>query len=96
MTRTSQLIYALSFIIASTGFLLSWWPLCAAGILIAALSGRWLFAALVGILIDTAWGAPQGVLHYLYFPFTLLALLAALGYYFLSGYFLDRTPPDTL
>ncbi len=96
MSRSSRLIYALSFIIAVAGLLLPLWPLCVAGILIAALSGRWLFAAFVGLLIDIAWGAPAGMLHYLYFPFTALALLGALAHWFFAGYFLDRTPTDTL
>ena len=87
MTRISRLIYALSFIIASAGLFVPLWPLCVAGILIAAL---------MGMLIDVAWGTPAGILHYLYFPFTLLALVAGLAHYVMSGYFLDRTPPDTL
>lgn len=96
MNRSSRLIYALVFAIAGAGFLLPLWPLCVLGILIASLSGRWLFGAVIGLLIDIAWGPPVGVLHYLYFPFTLLAVVSGLLYIVLSGYFLDRTPPDTL
>jgi len=96
MSTSSRLIYVLSFIIAAAGFLWSLWPVCIIGILIAALSGRWIFAVAVGILIDSAWGPPAGILHYLFFPFTALALVGALAYWFLSGYFLDRTPTDTL
>jgi cell shape-determining protein MreD len=96
MTRTSRVLYALSFIIAAAGFLLPLWPLCVVGILIAALSGRWIFAFVLGLLIDVAWGVPVGILHFLYFPFTLLALVGALIYYFSKNYFLDRTPTDTL
>ncbi len=96
MTKSSRLLYSSSFIITAPGFLWPLWPLCVVGILIAAFSGRWFFATLVGLLIDIAWGAPAGVLQYVYFPFTALALLGALAYWFFSGYFLDRTPPGTL
>lgn len=96
MSRSSQLVYALSFVIAASGFLLPLWPLCIVGILIAALSGRWVFAILTGLLIDLAWGAPQGALHYVYMPFMLVAVGAALARYFFAGYFLDRSPSDTL
>jgi len=96
MSRSSQLIYALSFVIAASGFFLPFWPLCIAGILIAALSGRWIFAIFTGLLIDLAWGVPQGMLHYVYVPFMLVAIVAALVRYFFAGYFLDRSPSDTL
>lgn len=96
MSRTNQLIYALSFVIAAGGFFLPFWPLCIVGILIAALSGRWIFAILTGLLIDLAWGAPQGVWALVYAPFTLVAVVAALARHALAGYFLDRSPSDTL
>jgi len=96
MSRSSQLIYALSFVIAASGFFLPFWPLCIVGILIAALSGRWVFAILTGLLIDLAWGAPQGVLALVYVPFTLVGVAAALLRHFFAGYFLDRSPSDTL
>ena len=96
MNRTSRLIYAESFVIVGAGFLVPLWPLCACGILLAALSGRWVFATAEGLLIDIAWGAPGGLLHYVYFPFTVVALVAALMYMAFSSYFVDRTPTDTL
>ena len=92
----SKLIYACAFVLVGMGFLLPLWPLCAAGILLAALTGRYFFALLLGVLLDVAWGPPAGILHYLYLPFVLLALVASLLRYFFAGYFLDRTPPDTL
>lgn len=89
-------IYSFSFVLAGAGFLLPFWPLSVAGILLAALAGRWIFAVCVGLLLDVAWGMPTGVLHYLLLPFTFLALLAALGRYLFAGYFLDRGGTDTL
>ena len=96
MNKSSRLIWALTFIITAAGLFLPLWPLVVLGILIASLSGHWFFGAIMGILVDLAWGAPAGVLHYLYFPFTLEALMGGVAHTLLSGYFLDRTPPDTL
>jgi len=96
MSRSSLTVYALSFIIMAAGVLLPLWPLSVVGILIAALSGRWIFAILMALLIDLALGVPQGTLHVLYVPFTILAVVASLLRYFLSGYFLDRSGSDTI
>ena len=89
-------LYSICFILAAAGFLLPLWPLSVAGVVLASLSGRWIFAVCVGLLLDIAWGAPLGVLHYIYLPFTALALVLALVRYFFAGYFLDRSHPDTL
>ncbi len=96
MNLASRYIYALTFAIAATGFLLPFWPLCVVGILIAALSGRYVFAIVVALLIDVGSGVPQGILHYLFVPFTLLSIVAALVRAFAISYFLDKTPPSTL
>ncbi len=96
MSTSTRLIYSLAFVIAAAGFFLPFWPLIVLGVVVAALSGRWIFAMLMALLIDVALGPPHGVLHMLYVPFTLLALLCALAHYFLSGYFLDRGSPDRL
>jgi hypothetical protein len=96
MTKTSRWIYATTFLLAAAGALLPFWPLCVAGILIAAFSGRWLFAVGMALLVDVAWGAPTGMLHFLYFPFTLLALLGAAVRVWGSRYFLDRNIQEKL
>lgn len=96
MNLASRYIYALSFAIAATGFLLPFWPLCLVGVLIAALSGRYFFAILIALLIDVGSGAPSGILHYLYVPYTALAVAASLARLLGIQYFLDKTPPDTL
>lgn len=67
-------ILACSFAAAAAGFLLPFWPLSVAGILVAALSGRWLFAIAAGALFDVAYGAPTGTAHLLFFPLVLVAL----------------------
>jgi len=65
------------------------------GILLAALSGRWLTAVLIGVLLDVAWGAPVGRLHFLYVPFTILAVALSLCRAVIAGYIRPR-PPETL
>lgn len=96
MNIASRYIYALTFAITATGFLLPFWPLCVAGILIATLSGRYVFGIILALLIDVGAGVPTGILHYLFVPFTILAIAAALVRVFVVSYFLDKTPPDTL
>jgi hypothetical protein len=91
----SRWILALSFAFAAAGFLLPLWPLSLAGIVLAALSGRWFFAILFGLLLDIAYGAPIGRWHFLYFPFTLTALLGDGVYYYLLKY-VRKSPQDTL
>lgn len=96
MTVSSRYIYAIAFAIAAVGFLLPFWPLCVIGVLIAALSGRYFFAIPMALLLDLGSGVPTGWLHYLFVPFTVLAVAASLLRVFGSAYFLDKTPPDTL
>ncbi len=87
MSNSASLwILALSFVLAALGFLLPLWPLSLFGIAIAALSGRWISAVVIGLLLDIAYGAPIGRLHFLYFPFTIFALLVALVRYYVESY----------
>lgn len=92
----SRWIYAVSFALGAAGFLMPFWPLSLMGIVLATLSGRWIFGLLMALLLDLAWGAPFGLAAYLYFPFTVAALVAAIARYFSASYFLERSTPDTL
>ncbi len=65
MTQNTRWIYAVSFALAAAGFLMPLWPLSVLGLLLAALSGRWLFAIAMGLLLDIGWGPPGGLLHYI-------------------------------
>ncbi len=87
MSNSASLtILALSFAIAAAGFLLPFWPLGLFGVAIAALSGHWIGAVIIGLLLDLAYGTPLGRLHALYFPFTIFALLVALVRYYVAAY----------
>jgi hypothetical protein len=96
MTQSSRFIYAVSFLLAAAGFILSLWPLSVLGVALAALSGRWISAVLIGLLLDIAWGAPTGMYRYLFFPFTLLALMGFMLSHFGGRYFLDRHRQERL
>lgn len=96
MTLASRYIYALSFAIASIGFLLPFWPLCVLGVLIAALSGRYVFAVIMALLLDVGSGMSTGLWRYVYVPFTILAVIASLVRAYGGAYFLDKTPLDRL
>jgi hypothetical protein len=96
MTLTSRYIYACSFAIAAVGFLLPFWPLCVVGVVLAALSGRYIFAIVMALLLDVGSGMPTGLWRYVYIPFTILAVIASLLRAYGAAYFLDKTPLDTL
>ncbi len=96
MSQSSRWIYAVTFLLASAGFLTPYWPLSVVGVIIAGLSGRWIFSLLLGLLLDIAWGAPTGTFKYLFFPFTIVALLCVIGRYWGTYYFLDKNPQERL
>ncbi len=72
------------------------WPLSVVGVVLAALSGRWIFAVIVGLMLDLAWGAPTGMYRYLFFPFTIVALAGFIVRYWGSRYFLDKNPQERI
>lgn len=96
MTPNSRWIYAVSFVLAATGFLMPMWPLSVLGVLICALSGRFIFAFVMGLIIDIAWGAPTGTAQYLYFPFAAVALAAIVARHFGARYVFDRSAQERL
>ena len=96
MSHSSRLLYAITFILASAGFLVPFWPLSVAGVAIAALSGRWVFAVIIGLLLDIAWGAPTGTYRYIFFPFTVLALVCMIARYYGAYYFFDRNRQEKI
>lgn len=83
-------------IVGAAGFLLPFWPLSALCVVLLALSGRWFVAVLAGLLFELAWGTPVGWAHYIYAPFILLAVMAALMRRFGGSYLLDRDLPERL
>lgn len=91
-----RIVAAAFFIFAALGYLLSVWPLSLAGVVLMALWGRWFLAVIVGLLLDLAWGAPLGLAHFLYFPFTIAAVVAALARLWGGRYFIDRNPQERL
>ncbi|MDO8548464.1 MAG: hypothetical protein Q7R71_02215 [bacterium] len=93
MQSTTTWIVATSFLIATAGFLLPFWPLTVVGIGLCALSGRFLFAIAIGLLLDVGYGAPVGPWHALYVPFTLCALLFSALCMIGERYMLKRNGP---
>ena len=87
---------SVSFMLVAAGFLFLFWPLSVAGILLAALGGRPLAAVLLALLIDVAYGAPAAWFHFVYFPFTVLALLGILARALSVRYLLKKSPQETL
>lgn len=82
---SNRSLIAISFSAVAVGFLVGFWPLCVVGVLLAAVSGRWVTAVLLGLLLDIAFGIPTGVLHVVYLPFTALAFVSVIGHLLLAG-----------
>ncbi len=96
MSYSSRFIYAIAFLLASAGFLVPMWPLSVAGIMLAAFCGRWIFAVVVGLLLDIALGAPTGTYQYFFFPFTIVALVGLIAHYYGKQYFFDRNQQEKI
>lgn len=96
ISPASRWIYAVSTLLVAMGFLLPFWPVSVAGILLCGLSGRVVGGIFLGLLLDLAWGAPTGTAHLLFFPMTALAIASLLLRYFGMRYVLDRAPQEHL
>ncbi len=57
------------------GIIFSFWPLVPLGIALFILYGHTALGISAGLFFDVIFGAPQGVLSYLHFPFLLFAVL---------------------
>ena len=69
-------VIALCVLIILLGMLWPLWELSLAGVLLAALTGEWFAALVLGLLLDLLFGAPTGFLRVVQFPFALAALAA--------------------
>ncbi len=87
MYRYKLTCSAIAALAVAAGFALSFWPLSAIGLAVAAGTGQYALAIIIGIALDLAYGPPVGYLSQLHVPFTLLALAICGLYYFLSAYF---------
>ncbi len=97
MSRAKKTLpYLVSLALLTAGFLLSWWPLYAAGVLAAALWGRWIFALCIALVLDIAWGAPAGALAVIAMPATLACALVSLVRAVAARYMSSRALPERL
>jgi hypothetical protein len=95
-SKRTYFFFALSCALAAAGFLLSFWPLAAAGVVLAGLSPHPVLAVGFGIMLDLAYGAPLGGLYVLFFPMTLLALASVLARRLGRRYFFDSSLQERL
>ena len=87
MYRYKPIYNVVSFALLAAGFLFSFWPVSLLGLVLAAVSGQYPAAVLIGLVMDTAYGAPVGRLHLVYVPFTLLSLAACALRFYVPAYF---------
>ncbi len=95
-SNSTKWILASSFALSAIGFLLPFWPLAVVGILLAALSGRVVFAIAIGLLLDIAYGAPLQTAHMLFFPFAAVAVVGILARVLGKKYILSKDTQDSL
>lgn len=75
--RKKHLALTLGFIFATIGFFIPFWPFVVLGI-VGSSAMYPIVAVGIGVLADVLFGAPEGFLRFVYFPFTILGLLAGL------------------
>lgn len=88
---TKKWLYIIAFLFVTGGFLIPFWPLEVVGIATAAFTGSGFVAPALGLLLDLAYGSPTGMLHYLYFPFTLGGFLILIVRYVGIRFALERS-----
>jgi hypothetical protein len=86
MYRSKYIFSIISLALLAAGFLFSFWPLSAVGLLLAAATGQYAIAIVIGLILDVLYGAPVGRWHFVHVPFTLLSLLACFAHYYLSAF----------
>lgn len=96
MNISNRWMIAIGFLIASTGFLLELWPVALVGVVAMACIGRGWYAIPAGFLLDLAYGEPVGWLSYLFFPFTIVALIVVVVRFWMGRYFLDKTSQERI
>ena len=87
MLKSKRIYSLIGFVLFAAGFVFSFWPLGALGLLLAAAMGQYGSAIILGLLMDVAYGKPVGMWHFLYVPFTLLSFIVIALHYSLSSYF---------
>ena len=93
---SQKLVSILSLIFAIAGFCIQFWPLELLAVLTAGLGGSPVVALVLGVLFDLIYGVPVGQLHYLFFPFTLAALVGIGVYMIASRFMLERYSSEWL
>lgn len=94
--KAQRWFIALIFVATAGSFLLGAWPVAAAGVVAMGFVGKGFWAPPLGFLLDLAYGSPLGPALYLFFPFTILGLVVAIGRYYATRYFLHRGSQDHL
>lgn len=95
MTSNRWLLACICVVIAGS-FLAGFWPLAALGVVGMGFVGRGLFAVVLGLLLDLAYGAPVGLAAYMLFPFTILGLTVVVVRFWSARYFMNRSSPEHL
>lgn len=96
LDNKTKWIWVVSFLFVSGGFVLGFWPASLLGVIFAGIMDAYIAAILFGLLLDVAYGAPNGLVEYLYFPFTLTAIFSIVLKNLGTRYFLKRDAQERL
>jgi hypothetical protein len=77
MFNSEWLTLALAALLFVSGLWFGWWLLLVAGVMVLALSGNFIWALLLSLLLDLYFGTPVGALHMLALPITFITLVAS-------------------
>lgn len=93
MNYQSRPVLFFLLLLGAAGFSLPFWPLSLVSILLLGFFNRPVYCIALGLLLDLAWGAPQGTLGAVLFPLTIVGCFAVLLRMLADRYFFPKTPP---
>ncbi len=78
MNRINIFVFVFALLCMALGLLCSFWPLVPVGVALLVLYGNTTLGVTSALFFDIIYGAPVGLLSFLYFPFLLFAVLCVL------------------
>jgi hypothetical protein len=78
--------------LAVLGGVVGFWPIQILALLVLAFGKAPISALGLGIFLDIVYGAPLGLFHYVYFPFTIASGIALIAERFSSEYIMETSP----
>lgn len=81
--RKKHLALTVGVLLSTFGLFIPFWPFVVFGVLASSMMYP-IVGVIIGALADVVFGVPSGLLRFIYFPFTILGLIAGLFSVFAS------------